>query len=371
MPIHRLQARLNHVRAKDQCLILANASSIRVRIVLSASFFGAKDMSKSTIHIKQLHKPADHTACLIIQGIKKNMLNARQRWLNHALNTGDATHENSDALHDFRVEIRRLRVWLQQAKKLIGTQATARLQLKQWAKGSNAGRDLEVMLGLLQQANAENNLDLPGNSLMEEEKDLIRLISEPAFALKPKPRSRSRMQAQSNQCTPFSTWLADRLSNEREKTLPLLREKDETLHEARIHIKHMRYLIEPIALCDLKSTQSALNQLKALQTTLGDLHDLFVLREKLPSLLCGLLNKRLTVRLQQPGPSSASVSGVSKRAIQQDFTAIRNQYTLYLGWQAKEYDHALESWHTMSEQTSARLEMVLDDVIRELNDHPR
>ncbi|OZB74638.1 MAG: hypothetical protein B7X37_05005 [Halothiobacillus sp. 14-55-98] len=334
-------------------------------------------MSQRIKHIKQLHKPADRVARVIVRNIRKNMLKARRIWLNQAASPSGG-QQDSEALHNFRVEIRRLRVWLQQTRDLIRTKTKARMQLKNWAQGSNAGRDLEVMLGLLQQANAEDNLDLPSNSLIEKDKDLIRLISDPALALKPRPRtsscSRPRMQAQSTKCTPFSAWLADRLHDEREKTLPLLREKDETLHEARIHIKHMRYLIEPIALSELKSTQSALNQLKALQTTLGDLHDLFVLREKLPSLICGLLNERLTARLQQPstltdplnGSQTDPKTGPSKRAIQQDFTAIRNQYTLYLGWQAKQYDHAIESWHTISEQASARLEMVLNDLIGEL-----
>lgn len=330
-------------------------------------------MSQRIKHIKQLHKPADRVARVIVRNTRKNMLKARRIWLNLAANPcGD--QQDSEALHNFRVEIRRLRVWLQQTRDLIRTKRKARMQLKNWAQGSNAGRDLEVMLGLLQQANAEINLDLPSDYLIEEDKDLTRIISEPALALKPRAHTRaltqSCLETRSDKFTPFSVWLGDRLSNERKKTLPLLREKDETLHEARIHIKHMRYLIEPIDLCVLKSTQPALNQLKALQTTLGDLHDLFVLREKLPGLLCGLHKERLTARLSKAGPLNGSQTdpktGPSKRAIQQDFTAIRNQYTLYLGWQAKQYDHAIESWHTISEQASARLEMVLNDLIGEL-----
>ena len=316
-------------------------------------------MSQRITNIKQLHKPADQVACLIVRDIAKNMRKARQIWLDQTTNPDCDSEQDTEALHNFRVELRRLRVWLQQARDQIRTPSQARVQLKQWAQDSNTGRDLEVMLGLLQQANTEidpslPDIALPDIALIQENKKLEELISQRPLTLK----TRTRTRAQRYKRTSFATWLAERLSIELEKTLPLFKEDDETLHKARIHIKHMRYLIEPVTSCGLDAAQPALTQLKAMQTKLGDLHDLFVLRQRLPDLLCGQLNELLSNRLQQPG--------IPTRGIQQDFTATRNQLTLYLRWQATSYESAMKDWHSSSTQTCPRLESALNDLINEL-----
>ncbi len=314
-------------------------------------------MSQRITHIKQLHKPADQVACLIVLDIRKDMQKARRIWLNQIENPNENVQQDSEALHDLRVEIRRLRVWLLQAHYQIRTKSKAREQLKQWSHDSNTGRDLEVMLGLLQQANAEIDLSLPDialpeNALIRENKKLEALISQHVLALKPRPRAERDKQST------FATWLADRLSNELEKTLPLLKEDIETLHKARIHIKHMRYLIEPIASCGLDTAQTALTQLKEMQTRLGNLHDLFVLRQRLPGLLCGQLSEILSHRLQQ--------AGIPMRGIQQDFTATRNQFTHCLRWQSTRYEAAMNDWHSTSTQTLTLLEGALNDLIKDL-----
>lgn len=311
-------------------------------------------MSQWITHIKQLHKPADQVACLIVRDIRKDMQKARRIWLNKATKPNGDLQQDSEVLHDLRVEIRRLRVWLQQSRDQIQTKSRAREQLKRLAHGSNTGRDLEVMLGLLQKANTEIDSSLPTIPLIKWNKKLEKLISQQSLALKPKTRPR----AQRDQQTSFAIWLADRLSREFVMTLPLLKEDIETLHKARIHIKHIRYLIEPITSCGLDATQTALTQLKEMQTTLGDLHDLFVLRQRLPGLLCGQLNERLSHRLQQ--------AGVPTRGIQQDFTTIRNQFTLYLRWQSTRYEAAMKDWYSSSTQTCLQMESALNNLINEL-----
>lgn len=310
-------------------------------------------MSQRITNIKQLHQPAEQIACLIVRDIRKNMRKARQIWLEHVSNAANDT-QDTEALHNLRVEMRRLRVWLQQARDLVSTRPQARQQLKQWAQGSNTGRDLEVMLGLLRQANREIDSKIPVIPLTQENKKLEELIAQQPLALKPRARAYTRKSKQMS----FTTWLAERLSSELEKTLALFNEDDEMLHKARIHIKHMRYLIEPVASSGLIAAQNALTQLKAMQTRLGDLHDLFVLRQKLPTLLCGQLNDQLSHRLLQQGSLT--------RGIQQDFTTSRNQFTLYLRWQSTNYAAALKNWQTTSTQTCNQLESALLELISEL-----
>jgi CHAD domain-containing protein len=310
-------------------------------------------MTQQIIGTKPLHQPAERSARRVVLNIRKNMLKARRIWLEHVSNTASDC-QNTEALHNLRVEMRRLRVWLHQTHGLIRTRSQARQQLKQWAQGSNTGRDLEVMLGLLQHASIEIDSESPAISLTLENKNLKELIAKQPSALKPKTRT----YTQSGKKISFAIWLAERLSSELEKTLSFLKEDDETLHKARIHIKHMRYLIEPVSLSGLISAQPALIQLKMMQTRLGDMHDLFVLRQKLPSLLCGQLNDRLSNRLLQQGSLT--------RGIQQDFTTTRNQFTLYLRWQATRYDAAMKDWHSTSAQSCSRLENAVLDLIREL-----
>jgi CHAD domain-containing protein len=311
-------------------------------------------MSQRITHIKQLHKPADQVAGVIVRDIRKNMLKVRRIWLSQAVNPNGGQQKDSEALHNFRVEIRRLRAWLQQTRDLIRTKTKARKQLKNWAQGSNAGRDLEVMLGLLQQANTEIDHGLSSIPLMQDNTKLEELFSHYPLTLKP----RTRISVQREGKTSFANWLADRLSIELEKTLPLFKDEDETLHKARIHIKHMRYLIEPIMSLGHVATQPALIQLKAMQTRLGNLHDLFVLRQRLSDALCDQLNERLSVLLKRPG--------IPTRGIQQAFSATRNQFTIYLGWQSTQYEAAMKDWHSSSEQTYRQMENTLNSLIDEL-----
>lgn len=309
-------------------------------------------MSRHLTHIRQRHQPADKTASLIVRNIRKDMIKVRQIWLDQIQNLNGDKENDPEALHNFRVEIRRLRVWLHQTRDQIRTQSQARLQLKRWAKDTNTDRDLEVMLDLLHQANIEIDSSLPDIYMIHNNKKLeYHAFSQP-LALKPRTRT------QRGKKTSFAIWLAERLSNELEKTRPLLNGEDDALHKARIHIKHMRYLVESVASCGLATAQPALAQLKAMQTKLGDLHDLFVLRQRLPGLLCDQLNHRLTKRLQQQDSLT--------QGIQQDFTATRNQFTLYLRWQSTRYKAAMTDWNLFSSQSCLQLEGTLNDLINEL-----
>lgn len=310
-------------------------------------------MAQRIVGTKLLNQSAELIACQVVRDIRKNMSKARHAWLEQSASNSSVT-QDAEALHNLRVEIRRLRVWLQQADNLVRTRSRSRKQLKRWAQGSNTGRDMEVMFGLLQQANPEIDSSSIDILLNQESKILKTLIAQKPLALKPVTRSKSRHA----ETMTFATWLADRLQNELAMTRPLFMEDDETLHKARIHIKHMRYLIEPVVSCGLDSAHTALIHLKALQTQLGDMHDLFVLRQRLPELMSQHLSDRLTNRLMGEGNHT--------RGIQQDFTAIRNELTLYLRWQTEQYAAAMSAWHDTATQKTDELERILNTLIGDL-----
>lgn len=310
-------------------------------------------MAERIIGSKPLKQSAELIACQVVRSLRKDLSKARHAWLEQSA-SGSSDTQDAEALHNLRVEIRRLRVWLQQANTLVQTRSRSRQQLKRWAQGSNTGRDMEVMFGLLQQANPEIDFSSIDIFLNQENKSLKRLIAQKPLALKPK----ARRKTQRSEPIIFADWLAARLQNELEKTRPLFREDDETLHRARIHIKHMRYLIEPVVSCGLDSAHTALLHLKALQTRLGEMHDLFVLRQRLPGLMSQHLSDRLSNRLLG--------EGMQTRGIQQDFTSTRNELTLYLRWQTEQYAAAMSTWHETAAQTTADLDRALNAFINEL-----
>lgn len=317
----------------------------------------------------QWHRPAGEVAYRLIRKLEKRMRQARRVWLEQIKSTDADSARDNEALHDFRVEIRRLRVWLHHAHDLVQIHPPARRQLNRWSKNSNINRDHEVMLDLLRRASQEHGLNLPFNNLFYRNKDLVRLVSKKSLALKPKV-SKSRASSQAHKAQPgdeistgqmsFSNWIAERLSMALAKSLTLFSQKDDkSLHKLRITIKQIRYLLEPISDCGCVGIKSALPLLKQIQTQLGDIHDLVVLRERLPDLLGGQLSNLLSIRLQQEGSLT--------RGIQQDFTSVRKEFTLYLHWQSSRYDEAREDWLESSERIRTQLATTMNSLIQEIS----
>ncbi len=295
-------------------------------------------MSLHELSIEHLKKPAHRVIGLIIKTIEKKV--RRQRWLillqHHSKLDANTAPPDPEALHDFRVELRHLRVWLAQSRDCIATRRTARSQLRHLAQASNAPRDRAVFLSLL----AQIPLDEPSllRAVLPPPSNTLAFIPELAAPL-PVLAPRRRKQ----KSRPFGLWLAEHLRDALQQSDACFNGDEACLHKARIHIKHLRYLIEPLAA--LPPMAEAIAVLKSLQTTLGDLHDLYVMRPLIGPWVCTQLNAQLNALASQPV--------VKKIQVQQAFNPARDEFIRALNWQAPQYQAALRQWY--AEATSRRI----------------
>jgi CHAD domain-containing protein/CYTH domain-containing protein len=209
-----------------------------------------------------------------------------------------ATSGNPEALHDYRVALRRLRSCLRSFRRELRSTVTrkSRRRLDRLARATNQSRDLEVHLEWLaaQEATAGEE-ELPGIAwLTARLKEEQRLEKEQMLAMNqrlfPTLNKRLRRQLQHYPITvrldahvePTITGAAsaghvERAARRLERRLGLItgENAEEEIHRARIAAKHLRYLLEPFSV-GLPAGDAVIERLKGLQDTFGDVHDAHV-----------------------------------------------------------------------------------------------
>lgn len=216
-----------------------------------------------------------------------------------ALRLDDA--RDAEALHDFRVSLRRLHTLLRAYRKFMKKDLPKAhvKDLKAIISGTNRGRDLEVWISWLKAR--KNRLDPKHRPLIERtilrltrrhgehrewlrgqikaefedlRADLSRLFTPAAPKQAPSKSSLSYGTASRKIIRRYSRQLESGLSAvESEK-------QREEIHRARIGAKRLRYVLEPFMGLDA-GTRKAVNHLKEIQDSLGAIHDLQVLSEEL------------------------------------------------------------------------------------------
>ena len=214
--------------------------------------------------------------------------------------------DDTEALHDFRVGLRRLR----SAVRSYGPQlhgALSRRQrhrLRDLARATGASRDAEVHVAWL----AEQRESLTGPERAGAEVFAARLahtrreaddaLGDEVIARFPKLRGwlarrlrRYEVEIDVEHPIPPPTFgavtaaLLDTLGTELELRLAAVRGIDdqETAHEARIAGKRLRYALEPLV-GRIDGAEAVVKQLKRLQDALGDLHDADVFAREVEAL---------------------------------------------------------------------------------------
>lgn len=206
--------------------------------------------------------------------------------------------DDPEALHDFRVAVRRLRSWLRVHADVLGRAAPKRAQkwLARLAEATNHGRDAEVLIGWLegeketltarqrvgaawlvrtlreekaaadQEVHAEVARDFERARVLLEERLVLYRVR---MHVHEGSREATFAGAMSVLVRSLSATLKRRLASVR--TL----HDDEAAHRARIAGKRLRYLLEPIV-PHVAEGSATLERLKKLQDTLGDFHDAYV-----------------------------------------------------------------------------------------------
>lgn len=196
-----------------------------------------------------------------------------------------------EALHDFRVALRRLRSVLRAYRPwLDAVPKKLRRRLREIARATSAGRDAEVCLAWLEQQGdvgvAGDRLRVRLERLRDDAYAHVRADVLAAFA-DVEPCLRRRLKAirrgKPAAKTSYAAAAAERLQEQVARVAADLARIESaadtaTIHDARIQAKRLRYLLEPLADARLPAARAAVKDLKAFQDETGLLCDGFVRR---------------------------------------------------------------------------------------------
>lgn len=211
--------------------------------------------------------------------------------------------EDAEALHDFRVAIRRLRstVRAYAAHLEDGADRKDRRRLRKLAHATGDARDGEVMIAWMEDHRGDladehaAGLEWLLARLRKRQETLDAGLREEVahdFSREGERLTRrlewypARVQADSPRETPrMGGTVADLVAEHAEALRTALAavtsvEDQERAHEGRIEAKRLRYLLEPFA-DDNDAARAIVKQIKKLQELLGDMHDAHVARQLL------------------------------------------------------------------------------------------
>jgi len=203
--------------------------------------------------------------------------------------------EDAEALHDFRVGVRRLRTWLRALRPWLGddTPKKARRRLRRTARLTGESRDAEVHQEWLEgERHGLNNRQRYGHECLmeqiEQEKKKsdhrvatkgTRAFDRAEAALSRKLRSYRVDIEDSGEETPrsFAVEMAQLIRAHGAKLSACLAQVQtfgdaKEGHQARITGKRLRYLVEVVAEC-VSGGDRLVTELSELQDSLGDWHD--------------------------------------------------------------------------------------------------
>ncbi len=233
-----------------------------------------------------------------------------------------------EALHDFRVALRRLRSVLRAYRPwLDAVSKKLRRRLREIARATSAGRDAEVCLAWLEEQQdvadpARDRFRARLERLRDDAYSHVRADVLAAFA-DVEPRLRRRLKAIRRDKpaaeTSYAAATAERLREHVARVAADLARIESvadtaTIHDARIQAKRLRYLLEPLADARLPAARAAVKDLKAFQDETGLLCDGFVRR--------GLIAKMVTDNRD----GLAVLARLSEAEIEKRFDAVRRRY---------------------------------------------
>jgi CHAD domain-containing protein/CYTH domain-containing protein len=245
-----------------------------------------------------LGRPPDESA----RRVATRLLEAAGAALERVSDPGD-----EEALHDFRVNLRRLSSTLMAYRPWLQARAADRAvaRIRELAGRTNRARDYEVQIEWLAErrgALRPSQRDALARLLRELEADKARAyagvlegipegFSELRASLLPKLEAyRAWIRVDEESDAPTFAQVSGELVAEHAQRLqralaPVRSPGDRArAHEARVQAKRLRYLIEPLAR-HVEGGKQALRQLKDLQDLLGEFNDLSLLEGSLASSL--------------------------------------------------------------------------------------
>ncbi len=215
--------------------------------------------------------------------------------------------EDGEALHDFRVSLRRFRSCVRAYQPYLRGSAPkqARRTMGALASATNAGRDAEVQVIWLEgQADKLNEEEQAGLSWLL---DRLRRIRDQAYTEAQQRITKDFRKARRRVGKRFASYerkvgsgkpegprsFADATGELVQQHAAHLKDSlagvrspqdEDQAHDSRIAAKRLRYIIEPLVK-SVDGVKPLVKQLKNLQDTLGELHDTHVLADEIASAL--------------------------------------------------------------------------------------
>lgn len=261
-------------------------------------------------HPDLLAQPAERAARLVALDLLDSATKARQRF-------DDAS--DAEALHDFRVGVRRLRSWIRALRPWLtdSTPKRARRRLKKAARLTGDSRDAEVHREwIIAQRGALSVRQRRGltwllEQVESEKSESDRLVATKGVRAFDRAQStlarklktyRSRVDADTDELPrPFASVMAELVRAQAAKLsrrLTMIESFDDArnVHKARLAGKRLRYLLEPIAI-SVEAAGQFVHELAELQDVLGSWHDVHVFSDSI-----GKANDGIAEESTKPAP---------------------------------------------------------------------
>jgi len=239
--------------------------------------------------------------------------------------------DDPESLHDMRVDLRRLRVWLKLTRHEVKTSQSICKRLKALAKASNPVRDHEVLLGWLSLAQKQLGDNVVLVNLIDYGNQAYQQSTELSFSekpgLEPEPKHKKGIN--------LEQWLEQTVEHRIERIDQLLHAGMEETHLARIEIKYLRYLLEPFP-NTVNNAKALVEWCKEVQGLLGDFHDVQVFRSHLPDFARWITDSELAEVALLPGKQSKAITKV--------FANARESIITLSGWQDQELHRQWQKW---------------------------
>ena len=240
-----------------------------------------------------LHEPVEWSARVVALDLLASANKHRAR-LNNKRNT--------DALHDFRVAVRRLRSWLRALDPWLDGSTPGRQvrRLKKAARATNASRDADVRLVWLRNQRTglspheRRGVNWLIRNIAEQRRDSFQndvLKGADAFDSAHKKLDRRlreyqvQIRDEEDESPPLFDMAIGQLIREHadvlDRSLETIHDPDATrqIHRARIAAKRLRYLLDPLEKT-VPGAKELVNDIGKLQDALGDSHDVAVFRKE-------------------------------------------------------------------------------------------
>ena len=268
-----------------------------------------------------LREPVDRGVRMVALSLIAEAEKAGEKLIALSTELRDGDTDGDEALHDFRVSIRRLRSWVKAFRPSLDDDVTRkwRRRLAELADATRATRDGAVHLEWLRKERPSLSArqrvgqkwlgDRLASQRSDGEEDALASAGDFASMIPKLTRKLSFYRAPVCEPEPtvrFGSIVAETLRTRSERLRRDLAAVHafsdvKKAHRARISAKNLRYVIDPVA--KLVGDGHAITEtLKTLQDSLGDLHDVHVFTEELATATEKAARARARRVSRDPGP---------------------------------------------------------------------